>query len=78
MFKNKRYFGTATKNIGAKFCYDVNYDDGDFEHFDIKEFELHTSEFRDAPFAPHKQVESEVFSTVTDQTKINKIIGNKS
>jgi len=40
LFRKKLYFGTATKNRGGKFCYDVNYDDGDFEHFNVSEFNL--------------------------------------
>ena len=69
-FKNKLFFGTATKNVGGKFCYDINYDDGDFEHFDVDEFKLHTKMFRDAPMTPSKQIESTTFTTVTDDTKI--------
>jgi hypothetical protein len=76
-YKNKLYFGTATKNSGGKFCYDVRYDDTDFEHFVVQEFEEHTTLFRDAEFTPHKQVESEYFTTVTDFTKIDTITNMK-
>ena len=76
-FGKKEFFGTATKNVGGKFCYDVVYDDGDFEHFDVDEFSLHTEQFRDSPMTPSKQIESEIFSTVTNFTKINSIINHK-
>ena len=76
-FAKKQYFGTATKNVGGKFCYDVQYDDGDFEHFDIDEFTLHSEQFRNTPLTPSKQIESEVFSVVINNTKITKIINLK-
>jgi hypothetical protein len=76
-FKNKIYFGTATKNVGGKFPYDVHYDDHDFEHFSTKEFEYHTKLFRDTVMSPNKQIESTTFSIVTDFTRIKQILSHK-
>ena len=76
-FNKKEYFSTVTKNVGGKFCFDVVYDDGDFDHFDIDEFALHTEQFRDSPMSPNKQIESETFSIVINYTKIHKVINHK-